>query len=53
MTSWRRNRGRHKARCKGDVEKDIRKMAIVNWRKAELERDGGRRATGEALILLG
>jgi hypothetical protein len=31
------------------VEKDMRKIAIGNWRKA----DGGRRATGEALILLG
>jgi hypothetical protein len=41
------------ARWKDDVENAIRKMGIVNWRQIAQERDGWRRATGEALILLG
>jgi hypothetical protein len=31
----------------------IRKMEIVNWRKVAQDRDGWRKATGEAHILLG
>jgi hypothetical protein len=37
----------------GDVENDIRKMGIVNWRQVSQDRDGWRRATSEALILVG
>jgi hypothetical protein len=40
-------------RWKGDVENDIRKLEIVNWRQVAQDRDGWRRATSEALMLLG
>jgi hypothetical protein len=35
------------------VENDIRNVGIVNWRQAAQDRDGWRRSTREALILLG
>jgi hypothetical protein len=41
------------ARWKDDVQNDIRKMRIVNWRHVAQDKDGQRRATMEALILLG
>jgi hypothetical protein len=46
-------KGRPKDRWKCDVENDIRKTGIVNWREVAQDRDGWRRATGEDLILLG
>ena len=46
-------KGRSKARWKDDVQNDIRKMCIVNWRQVAQDRDGYRGATREALILLG
>jgi len=45
--------GRCKAKWKGGVENDIRKIEIVNRRQVAQDRDGWRRATGETLILLG
>jgi hypothetical protein len=38
---------------KHDVEKDIRKMGIINWRQIEQDRDVWRRETGEVLSFLG
>jgi hypothetical protein len=35
------------------MENDMRKMGVVNWRKAAQDRGGWRRATREAPILLG
>jgi hypothetical protein len=35
-----------------DNETDTRKMGTVNWRQVARDRDGWRRATREALILL-
>jgi hypothetical protein len=46
-------KGRPKARKKDEVENDIRKMRIDNWRQTAQDRYGWRRATKEALILLG
>jgi hypothetical protein len=46
-------KGRPKARWKDEVENDIRKMRIDNWRQIVQDRDGWRRAMREALILLG
>ena len=42
-----------KARWKDDVVSDTRKMGIVNCGQIAQDRDGWRRATGEALVLLG
>jgi hypothetical protein len=42
-----------KARWKDDVENSTRKMGIVNWGQRAQDRDGWRRATAEALFLLG
>ena len=36
-----------------DVENDIKKMGIVNWRQATQDWSGRRRATRETLVLLG
>ena len=49
----KRTKRRPKARWKDDVENDIRNTEIVNWRHAVQDRDGWRRETGDALILLG
>ena len=49
----KRPKWRPKARRKDDVENGIRKMGIVNWRQISQERYRLRRATREALILLG
>jgi hypothetical protein len=38
---------------KDDEENDMRKMGSVNWRQIAQDRDGERRATEEAIILLG
>jgi len=38
---------------KDDVQHDIRKMEIVNWRQLVKDRERWKRATNEALILLG
>jgi hypothetical protein len=38
---------------KNDVENDIRKMGVVNWRQLGQDRDGRRREIREELILLG
>jgi hypothetical protein len=46
-------KGRPKARWKDEVENDIRKMRIDNWRQIVQDRDGWRTATRGALILLG
>jgi hypothetical protein len=35
------------------VENDIRKMGIVNWKEVVQDRDGWKRETRVALILLG
>jgi hypothetical protein len=37
---------------KGEAENEIRNMGIVNFRQIDQERDGWRRATRGALILL-
>jgi hypothetical protein len=37
--------GRPKVRWKDDVENDIRKIGIVNWRQVAQFRDSWRRAT--------
>jgi hypothetical protein len=39
----KRPKGRHKARRKGDVENDIKKIDIVNWRQVAQDTDGCRR----------
>ena len=44
--------GRPKVRWKYAVENDIRKTVIFNWRKVVQDRDGRRRTTRKALILL-
>ena len=44
---------RSKTRRKDDVENDVRKMGIVNWRQVAEIGDGWRTAIGEALIFLG
>jgi hypothetical protein len=36
----KQTKGRPKARWKDDVENDIRKMGIVNWRQLAQDRDG-------------
>jgi hypothetical protein len=46
-------KGRPKTRWKDDVEDDLTKMGIVNWRQVAQDRDRWRRATREVLILLG
>jgi hypothetical protein len=38
---------------KDDVENDVTKMGIVNWRQIGQDRDEWRRVTRETLILLG
>jgi hypothetical protein len=38
---------------KDDVENDLRKIGIANWRQVAQDRDGQRRATRETIILLG
>jgi hypothetical protein len=48
----KRPKGRPKAGWKGDVENDIKKMEIVNWRQEAWHRDGWKRATRETLIFL-
>jgi hypothetical protein len=48
-----RHKGWPKARWKGDVENDIRKMEIVNWRQVAQDRDGWRGAIRGALSLRG
>jgi hypothetical protein len=48
----KRQKGRPKARWKGDIENEIRKKRVVNWREVAQDRDGGRTATSEALIVL-
>jgi hypothetical protein len=48
----KRPKGRPKARWKDEVENNIRKMQIDNWRQVAQDRDGWRRATREALIFL-
>jgi hypothetical protein len=42
-----------KARWRGDVENDTRKMGIVKWRQVAQGSDGWTIATGEVLVLLG
>jgi hypothetical protein len=37
----------------GSHRRNLRRMGIVNWRQVAQDRDGWRRATREALILLG
>jgi hypothetical protein len=49
----KRPKGRPNARWKNEVENNIRKMRIENWRQTVQDRDGWSRATREALILLG
>jgi hypothetical protein len=44
---------RSKGRRKDDVELDIRKMGVVNWRQLAQKREQWRKATSEALIILG
>jgi hypothetical protein len=48
---YKRHMGRPKSRWRDGVKNDIRKMGIVNRRKVAQDRDGCRRATGEALML--
>jgi hypothetical protein len=48
----KRPNGRPKTRCKNDVENGVGKIGIVTCREVEQDRDGGRRATRQALILL-
>jgi hypothetical protein len=38
---------------KDDVESNMRKMEIVNWRQVAQDRDGWRRAAREVHVLLG
>jgi hypothetical protein len=49
----KRPKRRPQARRKDDVEKGVRKMGIGNWKQVAQDRDRWRRATREALILLG
>jgi hypothetical protein len=49
----KRPKGRTKTGWKDDVENYIRKMGIVKWRQVARDRDGWRRATRKALMLLG
>jgi hypothetical protein len=49
----KRLKGRPKTGWKDDVKNDIRKVANVNLRQVALVRDGWRRATSEAPVLLG
>jgi ribosomal protein S5 len=44
---------RSKVRWKDNVEDDIREMGVVNRTEVGHLRDGGRRATRKALIVLG
>jgi hypothetical protein len=44
---------RSRSRMKGDMERDIRKMEIVNWRQLVQDRERWKRATSETLNLLG
>jgi hypothetical protein len=48
-----RPKGRPKDGWKNEGENEIRKMGIVNWRQVAQDGDGMRRATGEAVVLLG
>ena len=48
-----RPKGRPKDGWKNEGGNEIRKMGIVNWRKVAQDGDGWRRATMEALVLLG
>jgi hypothetical protein len=47
---YQRPKERPKSRWKGDVENDVRKMSIVNWREETQNKDG-RRATVEVLSI--
>jgi hypothetical protein len=49
----KRPKWRLKARWKDDVDNDIRKMGIFNWRQVAQDRNGWRRVIREALTLLG
>ena len=40
-----KSKGRPKSRWKDDVEKDLRKLGIVNWRQVAQDRDGWRIVT--------
>jgi hypothetical protein len=48
-----RPKGRPKDIWKDDVQNDVRKMGIVNWRQVAQDRDRWKRATGTALVLFG
>ena len=47
----KRSKGRPKDRWKDDVENDIRKRGIVNWRQVAQDRDGWRRVTYHSWIV--
>ena len=49
----KRPKGRSKARWKDDVENDVTKTRIVNYRQVAQDGDGWRTATGEGLNFLG
>jgi hypothetical protein len=49
----KRPKERLKARWKDDVENDIRRMGIFNWRQVAQNRNGWSRAAREALTLFG
>jgi len=44
---------RSKGRRKDDVEHDIRKVGVVNWRQLAQKRERWRKASSEALIIPG
>ena len=48
----KRPKGRSKARRRNDMENDIRKNEIVQWRQEAREINEWRKSTGEAIILL-
>jgi len=47
-----RPKGKPKDRWKNEGENEVR-VGIVNWKQVAQDGDGWRRATGEALVLLG
>jgi hypothetical protein len=49
----KRPKEKSKSKRKDDVENDVRKMGIVNWRQVAQDGEGWSIATGEALIFLG